>query len=49
MSQTATAVDRTSAPSALPEWDLSDLYPAPDLQRTFAVLRVRAVTEEEEA
>lgn len=26
----------------------ADVYPAPDGQRTFAVLRVRAVTEEEE-
>lgn len=27
----------------------ADVYPAPDGQRTFAVLRVRAVTEEEES
>jgi len=27
----------------------ADVYPAPDGQRTFAVLRVRAVTEEDEA
>ncbi|MFN3931149.1 MAG: DUF3168 domain-containing protein [Brevundimonas sp.] len=46
LTDAALAADGVSAISVRPGF--ADVYPAPDGLRTFAVLRVRAVTEEEQ-